>query len=434
MDLAHEFRKGLLVFLIGLVASGCSDSSNFRNPEDRGFLFRDASDTDPVTELTIGVVWPAGDGYFVEGAKLAADEINADEESGQFRYKLLVVDEAEYLASAGFERLGEGRYRNAPQRLANRLTEQFTSNPEVIAVVGHSERYATTLPAALSYQRSGILFLAAASHDSQLSQLDAPLSFQMSSLDSGLAEQMASYVIEKGSKNLMILFSRDRTSLNFVNFLQRSLERKDVQIQIHQQAVPHLALNDGSFSDFDLTSIMNSLAKAVPEKNIDSVLVLSEPTITATIIKRTRDFGVHVPFIVMPFISNYGVVAEMGEAAAGVVMPMLVDKSAPEFKAFAKRFREYTNNEPDSSASLGYDSIYLLDAAIQYSKSTRPLNLSLALRYAMPAWSGVSGRFEFTDQGVNKHRKYFFNRLVFDEWGRLNFVPEGGAESGGRKL
>ena len=431
MDLAHGFHRALLVFLVCLVAAGCSDSSNFRSPEDRGLLFTDVSDTDPIAELTVGVVWPAGEGNFVEGAKLAADEINADKDGGQFRYKLLVVDETEYLASAGFDRLGEGRYRNAPQRLANRLTEQFSSNPEVVAVVGHSDRYETTLPAALSYQQSGILFLAAASDDSQLSQLDSPLTFQMSSPDSGLAVQRASYVIHKGLKNVLVLFSRDRTSLNFVNFLQKSVERKDVDIQIYQQAVPHLHLSDGSFSDFDLTSIMNSLTKAVPEKNIDSVLVVSEPDITARIIKRTRDFGVNVPFIVMPFMSNQEFVAEIGDAAVGVVMPMLVDKSASEFKEFAKRLREYTNDEADASASLGYDSIYLLDAAIEYSKSSRPLNVSLTLRYAMPVWSGVSGRFEFTDHGVNKHRKYFFKRLVYDESGRLNFVSEGSPEYGG---
>ena len=196
MDFAHGFHRALLVFLACLIAAGCSESSNFRSPEDRGLLFTDLSDAGLIGELTVGVVWPAGEGSFVDGAKLAAHEINADKDGGQFRYKLLVVDETEYLATAGFERIGEGRYRNAPQRLANRLTEQLSSNPEVVAVVGHSDHYETTLPAAISYQQSGILFLAAASDDSQLSQLDSPLTFQMSSPDSGLAEQMASYVIQ----------------------------------------------------------------------------------------------------------------------------------------------------------------------------------------------------------------------------------------------
>ena len=133
----------------------------------------------------------------------------------------------------------------------------------------------------------------------------------------------------------------------------------------------------------------------------------------------------------MPFMSNQGFVAEIGDAGVGVVMPMLVDQSAPEFKEFAKRFRAYTNDEADASASLGYDSIYLLDAATKYSKSSIPLNVSLTLRYAMPVWSGVSGRFEFTDQGVNKYRKYVFKRLVYDETGRLHFISEAGAEYGG---
>jgi branched-chain amino acid transport system substrate-binding protein len=431
MDFAQGFHRALLVFLACLIAAGCSESSNFRSPEERGFLFTELSDTDPIAELTVGVVWPAGEGGFVEGAKLAADEINADKNGGQFRYKLLVVDETEYLAAAGFERLGEGRYRNAPQRLANRLAEQLISNPEVVAVVGHSDHYETTLPAAISYQQNGILFLAAASDDSQLSQLDSPLTFQMSSPDSGLAEQMASYVIQKGLKNVLILFSRDRTSLNFVNFFQKSIERQAIDFHIYQQAVPHLHLSDGSFSDFDLTSIMNSLTKAVPENNIDSVLVVADPDSAVRIIKRTRDFGVNVPFIVMPFLSNQEFVAELGDAGVGVVMPMLVDKSAPEFKEFAKRFREYTNDEADVSASLGYDSLYLLDAAMEYAKSSKPLNVSLTLRYAMPVWAGVSGRFEFTDHGVNKYRTYFFKRLVYDEAGRLNFISDGGAEYGG---
>jgi len=430
-DLAYGFCRAPLVFLACLIAAGCSDSTNFRSPEDRGSLFADISDTDSIGELTIGVVWPVGDGNFIEGVKLATDEINADKDLGQFRYKLLVVDENEYLATAGFDRRGEGRYRNASQRLANRLTEKFSSNPEVVAVVGHSEKYDTTLPAALSYQRSGILFLAAASTDAQLSQLDSPLTFQLSSPDSGLAEQMASYVVQKGLKNMLVLFSRDRTSLNFVNFLQKSIERKAANVHIYQQAVPHLHLRDGSFSDFDLTAIMNSLTKAVPEKNIDSVLIVSEPDITARIIRRSKDFGVNAPFIVMPVLSNRGFVADIGDAGTGVVMPMLVDESAPEFKEFAKRFLEYTNDEPDASASLGYDSIYLLDAAMNYAKSSRPLNVSLTLRYAMPVWSGVSGRFEFTDHGVNKHRKYVFKQLARDETGRLNFVSEGGTEYGG---
>ena len=429
MDLAYGFCRASLVFLACLIVVGCSESTNFRSPVDRGSLFEDIPDTGAIGDLTVGVVWPIGDGNFVEGARLAAHEINADKDSSQPQYKLVVVDENEFLATAGFERLGEGRYRNAPQRLANRLTEKFSSNPEVVAVVGHSDKYDTTLPAALSYQQSGILFLAAASTHSQL---DSPLTFQLSSPDSGLAEQMASYVIQKGLENILVLFSRDRTSLSFVNFLQKSIEKTTAAIHIHQQAVPNLQLSDGSWSDFDLTAIMTSLTKAVQEKNIDSVLIVSDPDITVRIIRRSKDFGVNVPFIVMPVMSNRGFIADIGDEGVGVVMPVLVDESASEFKKFAKRFVEYTNgNEPDSSASLGYDSIYLLDSAMTYAKSSKPLTVSLALRYAMPAWSGVSGRFEFLDNGVNKYRKYFFKRLVRNEAGQLTFVSEKSVQEGG---
>ena len=217
-----------------------------------------------------------------------------------------------------------------------------------------------------------------------------------------------------------------------MNFLQKGIERASVPILIHQQAVPDLNLRDGNWSDFDITSIMASLTKAAKEKNIDSVLIVSDMEITLRIIKRTKDFGINVPFIVMPVMSTQAFISDIGEAGVGIVMPTLVDESTSKFKEFSERFVESTKGDrPDSSAALGYDSVYLLDAAMARAKSSKPLNVSLTLRYAMPTWAGASGLFGFLENGVNKHRKYIFKRLLRTDSGQLSFVSEGGIKKGG---
>jgi branched-chain amino acid transport system substrate-binding protein len=434
MELVFKLGRSslLLILVFCMTLTGCEESTNFRAPADRGAKFEELNQSETPRELAVGVVWSVGDGKFVEGARLAVEEINAKKEGEEFRYRLVVVNENKYLAQAGFDRLSEGRYRNASQRLAKRLAKEFSLDPDIVAVIGHSDKYNTALPAALSYQDNGILFLSSASTDTQMAQLDSPLTFQLSSPDSRLAEQMADYIISRRFNNMLVLFSRDRKSENFVEFLQKSIQRSSTSIVIHQQSVPNRYLRGGDWSDFDTTSIIASLTKAANEKKIDSVLIVSDMTTTATLIKGSKDFDFKLPFIVMPATSTERFISVVGESGVGVVMPTSVDQSTPHFKQFSKRFVKYTKGAyPDASAALGYDSVYLLNEAMEKANSSKPLHLSLTLQYTMPPWTGASGTFGFLENGANNHRKYFFTRLVRTDSGGLEFRPEDNAKEGG---
>ena len=434
MELVFKLGRSslLLILVFCLTLTGCGESTNFRAPTDRGVKFEELNQSQIPKELVVGVVWAAGDGKFVEGARLAVEEINAEKEGEEFRYRLVVVDENEYSTLAGFDRLSEGKYRNASQRLAKRLAKEFSLDPDVVAVIGHSDKYNTALPAALSYQDNGILFLSSASTDPQMAHLDSPLTFQLSSADSRLAEQMADYIISRTFKNMLVLFSRDRKSTNFVGLLQKSIQRSSTSVVIHQQSVPNRHLRGGEWSDFDTTSIIASLTKAANEKKIDSVLIVSDTAITASIIKGSKDFGFKLPFIMMPATSNERFISDVGETGVGTVMPTSVDESTPHFKQFSKRFVKYTKGAyPDAGAALGYDSIYLLNEAMEKANSSKPLHVSLALQYTMPPWTGASGTFGFLENGANKHRKYFFTRLVRTDSGELQFRAEDKAKEGG---
>jgi|TARA_B100001964_G_scaffold215999_1_gene254853 branched-chain amino acid transport system substrate-binding protein len=434
MELVFKLGRSslLLILVFCLTLTGCEESTNFRAPADRGVKFEELNQSETPRELAVGVVWSVGDGKFVEGARLAVEEINAKKEGEEFRYRLVVVNENKYLAQAGFDRLSEGRYRNASQRLAKRLAKEFSLDPDIVAVIGHSDKYNTALPAALSYQDNGILFLSSASTDTQMAQLDSPLTFQLSSPDNQLAEQMADYIISRRFKNMLVLFSRDRKSENFVEFLQKSIQRSSTSVVIHQQSVPNRYLRGGEWSDFDTTSIIAGLTKAANEKKIDSVLIVSDMTISNTLIKGSKDFGFKLPFIVMPATSTERFISDVGESGVGTVMPASVDQSTPHFKQFAKRFVKYTEGTyPDASAALGYDSVYLLNEAMEKASSSKPLHLSLTLRYTMPPWTGASGTFGFLENGANNHRKYFFTRLVRTDSGELQFRPEDKAKEGG---
>lgn len=422
----------LLILVFCLTLTGCGESTNFRAPTDRGVKFEELNQSQIPKELVVGVVWAAGDGKFVEGARLAAEEINAEKEGKKFRYRLVVVDENKYSTSVGFDRLGEGKYRNASQRLAKRLAKEFSLDPDIVAVIGHSDKYNTALPAALSYQGNGILFFSSASTDPQMAQLESPLTFQLNSPDNWLAEQMADYIISRNFKNMLVLFSRDRKSEHFVNVLQKSIQRSSTSVVIHQQSVPNRHLRGGDWSDFDTRSIIATLTKAANDKKIDSVLIISDVTITATIIRKSKDFGFKLPFIVMPATSTERFISDVGESGVGTVMPTSVDESTPLFKQFSKRFVKYTEGAyPDASAALGYDSVYLLNEAIEKANSSKPLHVSLTLQYTMPPWTGASGTFGFLENGTNKHRKYYFTRLVRTDSGELQFRPEGKAKEGG---
>ena len=437
MELVLKLSRSslLLILVLCLTLTGCGGSTNFRAPIDRGAKFEKINQSELQGELVVGVVWSVGDGKFVEGASLAAEEINAEKKGKEFRYRLVVVDENKYLISAGFDRLSEGRYRNASQRLAKRLAKEFNIlDPNLVAVVGHSDKHNTALPAALSYQDNGILFLSAASTDPQMAHLDSPLTFQLSSPDNRLAEQMAEYINSRYLKSMLVLYSRDRKSTQFVEFLQKSIQRNSASVKIHQQFIPDRYLRGdlGVWSDFDITSIMASLTKAAKEKNIDSVLIVSDMAITAGIIKRSKDFDFKLPFIVMPAVSTQKFISDVGEAGIGTVMPTSVDEATHSFKQFSKRFVKYTDGVyPDAGAALGYDSIYLLDKAMRHANSSKPLHVSLTLQYTMPPWTGASGTFGFLENGTNKHRKYFFTRLVRADSGKLQFRAEDKAKEGG---
>ena len=74
------------------------------------------------------------------------------------------------------------------------------------------------------------------------------------------------------------------------------------------------------------------------------------------------------------------------------------DEPRAEVQRFREAFRRRYGAAPDGGAAVGYDNVWLLARAMRQAGSVAPDEVAKAL-HGMAPWSGVTGRFQFDQNG-----------------------------------
>jgi branched-chain amino acid transport system substrate-binding protein len=394
-------------------------------------------------DIVIGVAWPKDhSGYFMEGVNLAVEELNeaggikmsnrcevciqARSEKNNCEVQKVNCDKYEKFRqlcdtckrqqiSSGREwsgvkvtfLSGEKAYlkppnpniRNASQALANEIARQFANNLDIIAVIGHPPS-AEAVPASVTYKSYGILFIAPASTNAQLTRPSFNLTFRTIPNNQQMADQLAGFcALNKHYKRMVLLNVRTEYGEELVNSFAESASQLGIQI-----------VHNGSFFA-GTTNFRDNIIATFKMKEFDAIFLAAGSKDGSELIKQSRDIGVTQPFIGGDALYSEKLANVAGkEAAEGTVVPTVYKPTFNIAQPFIQRYKEKYKEEPEIWSAQGYDSIKLLAHAIERADSIVPSTLATTLRY-MPPWVGVTGVHAFDRYGEIEGKQFSFSIL-----------------------
>src|SRR5438046_2805388 len=160
-------------------------------------------------DVVIGVAWPwaaHSELRFGDGLDMAVSEINA---SGGIDGRPLRLAKSDDRESAD-----EGRS----------VAQRFGADPDVVAVIGHLQSY-VSVPAASIYDNGGLVMVAPAATDPELTALGYRRVFRTTFTDKVIGHRMADYAAGHGYRRIAIEYVRDTYGRDLANaFEERAVD------------------------------------------------------------------------------------------------------------------------------------------------------------------------------------------------------------------
>lgn len=291
--------------------------------------------------IRIGVVL-SEDGLL--GASMAADEVNA---AGGVRGRALAILPMHESATDA--------------RGAIEVAERFSSDPSVIAVVGHSNS-GTTLAASQIYNRNRLPHIAPTSSAPLISQA-GDYTFRLVASDIHQARFLADAITAGGAA--------PRTAILFVNDDYGRPLHAELRDQLRRRGVPLVFdapfLGEPRFTDPE--ALASSVAKTNP-----SVLVWIGRA------GELRDLVPHLRRVLpdLPIVASDGALSPVLQHNRDGVFTGLrfvrfrdLSSDSDAIRDFRDRFRRHGGAEVTDQAALAYEAVHLLTAAIDAGGTTR---------------------------------------------------------------
>lgn len=326
-------------------------------------------------DLVVGLVW--GDlfeGAFVEGAELARDEINRA--GGVLGRKIRFVEapltpppDADEAARVGLE-----------------IARKFAEDPELVAVVGHSAAE-TAIPASITYEDAGILFVNPGVSARPLNQHNFDMVFSTIPDDDQFSKDIATFAIGNGYRRIGVLNTREDWADASAKAFIKHANTLGATVVV-RKSFNH---NRDNFRD-----ILADLGAS----QFDAVFLAADERVAALIVAQSMEMNLGAPFLMADLIDIHRFKKVVGDQTPLIAVPILFNPFAgrPRIDEFIHRFEEANGVKPDGWAAQGYDAVKMMAYAMQRANSAVPLSVATTLRYTV-SWRGVTGRHSFDRSG-----------------------------------
>ncbi|MEH6630611.1 MAG: ABC transporter substrate-binding protein [Halopseudomonas aestusnigri] len=332
---------------------------------------------------------PPFDDDFIDGARMAVDELNLDGGIDGLPVKIELVAEEVFSDKVELERL-------VADTLA--LSSKVARQDNLLAVMGHHWS-ATAVPASSVYNRHKVLYLSTHATAPSLTNHGFDYVFALQPTSADGAAIMAHYAVRQGLKKFIVLSDDTNQGKDSAGFFRSWLTKNGGDV-----------LYDGSLSnnrrsiDRLLTFILDN--KVFKPSEIDGFFVnSSSESNISQFIKRARELGLSMPVLGTGGILSGHIEAYVGkENMSGVTGVSLYDLGSKTEKAekFTQRFKKLYNVEAAPMAAVGYDAVKLLKYAATQAGSHKASDLIDRLRimrYENP-FVGVTGSMGFDVRGL----------------------------------
>jgi branched-chain amino acid transport system substrate-binding protein len=320
------------------------------------------------TGFSVALVWPPhAEPSLVEGVTLGIEEINA----------------------AGGRLANKIRLRTFVETDNRAFAQDIVRYPDVLAVIGH-ELEGTALRSSLTYERHGVLMLAAKSSDARLTEHDFQYVFRLSFDDKDYAHALAQFALDHNWKRVGVLFGRaDHGEAASAQFLTAA-KPLDITVPLLQS---YFHEPDWQFQDF------RPLLAEVRRQQFDALLIADELPWAAKLLIDMRKMGVTQPVLATNKLdsSDTGPLAQSAADNLYVASSVDPESTSPAYVAFRDRFKKRYGVEPSFGASQGYEAFMLFVHACEQSGSADPLVVATTLR--TNKWQGLFGEIAFDPDG-----------------------------------
>lgn len=364
------FQVSLTILLLFLCACDTA-STRYKERAEKG-----AKSQAPIIIGIVDTSVPPS--FFLEGVKLAVDELN--EEGGLIgrRIELIFYDDERSVKKG--------------QHIARTLAE----NTDVIAVVGHIYSD-VAISASVTYEENGILFISPGASGQDLIMEDSELTFRNIPSDEDIGRETAGFAYRSGYKKMGIVYDSDPPGKRIAEIFNKYADDMGIEI-----------IAEKSYSRWE-TDFKFLIANLINEGEFDAVFLGGILPSAGNMIRQMRNMGITVPIIGTGHLDSAELWNIAGKAAQDTIVSTAFDPDRPRplTRNFVKKFKTVFGFEPDTWSAQGYDAIQVLAYAVEESGSAVPLVISSTLSF-LKNWHGVTGTYSFRNDGNIMGKSLFF--------------------------
>jgi branched-chain amino acid transport system substrate-binding protein len=332
----------------------------------------------------VAIVWPKHvDLSFAEGVLLGVEEINAagGPLAGKIRLRL-------------FEEPRDGSR-------AEDIARKIASYPDVVAVLGH-EFSADAIPASVTYEDHGILFMTPTSTDPLLTLHGFSYVFRLTPDDEMIADAIAHFAQLRGWQRVGVLYGRNRHGDSAAEQFRLQANKYGVELAFFRS---YLEEPDPASQDF------RPLVAEIRQERFDAIMLADIFPWAAKMIVDMARMGVTQPIVATDKLDSELLWQLAGAAANNVYVASAVDptNASPTYQTFRQRFARRFGIPPSYAATQGFESLTVLANACVLSQSADPIVVATTLR--TNNWTGLFGPFAFDVDGDVLNRRISMKRM-----------------------
>ncbi len=404
---------------------------------------------------------------FQRGVELAVDEINqkggvlirVHPECGQ-RVTRILCEWNPFCDDVNFLKGTEQVYR--PLRVqyemdfkrvedGKKIAERLAKNPKIVAVIGHPST-TVALPASVTYQRFGLLYLATGATHPQLTNHRFENVFRVIPSDEVITKQLEKYIRKQGWKRVIIFHQLNLYGNSFAHLFREHADENGKVSVVISRSFSLTSENQLRYNmdDADLLRILKLLRQEeqTPDTNenslhsnsetngdskengdskdnvrsyepkapieegandpIDAIILGAGFPGAELVINDLRRLNVRQPILAGEAIHDIAKLEKMSIGstlvAATMLNPHLPTPAARQFySCFLEKYDKSGSSEkevtPDSKEAVAYDAVHILSAAIEKSDNLSQSELSTMLRATKDLWTGATTSFSFDVRG-----------------------------------
>ncbi|KJV06036.1 ABC transporter substrate-binding protein [Methylocucumis oryzae] len=385
-----KYRSPVLVFvLLTLVAGKCAFDYYYAYDnvlQRRSTLAKQLNPT-----IHVAAVWDLDhETSFIDGANLAINEVNqqgiplnSEGKSATGRLILHVFDD------------GDDEH---PEEIWVRVSKQ----EELVAVLGHSSSN-TAIPASISYQYTGLLFISTIASDSALTAPGFSFTFSINPTNRTYADQLIAFARQHDWSKLLVLYERDAYGLDFYTTFLDGISDDFEIVASRSFYATQEDIDNGNFS---------SKAEMVYElmhNDFDAVILGGRGQVASQMIEQLRTMGVNQPILAGEGLDNTAVWNMSHRTANNLYVASIYDAEAVDTQAFKTAFQQTYGYEPGYFAYQGYQAIQVLASAYRETKSTEPIRVAATMQYG---FKNSYQNYQFDRKSLIKNKKIAIKQMI----------------------